>query len=143
VLLTPKTARNARELHTALREHFGNNARGESCITYVDYDRHPDRLHITFALDDADPAAKAARPAALKRIRDLLEAVHDGNMMWTWVLVTGTAATNDRSGAVSESMVIRAQFSRDKLAKVDWPHAAGDEVPRLAEHYWLCLDLQK
>ena len=143
VPLTPKTARNARELHAALLRAFGENSRGLSCVTYVDYDPHPDRLHITFALDDADPAAPGARPAALRRVRDLLEAVHDGDMPWTWVLVTGTAPVLDKAGATAESTVVRAQFRRDRLRRVDWPITAPDQVEPLAEQFWTHLDLAR
>ena len=141
--LTPKTARNARELMTALSRRFGDNARGMPLITFVDYDRHPDRLHVAIALDHADPAAPGARAAALKRIHDMLESIRDGQMPWTWVMITATSGVRDRADTPSESTVIRAQFSRNKLRKLDWPRAGGDEVARLADQDWLCLDLQK
>jgi hypothetical protein len=141
VPLTPRSARNARELHAALLRAFGDNPRGSSRVTYVDYDPHPDRVHITFALDQADPADPAARPAALRRVRDLLEAVHDGDMPWTWVLVTGTAPVVDKAGNTAESTVIRAQFRRDRLRKVDWPNTTADHVEPLAEQFWTHIDL--
>ena len=144
VELTPKTARNAPEVFTALARQLGENARGMPCVVYVDYDRHADRLHVAFSLDHADPAGAGARPAALKRVRDILEAVHDGSMPWTWILVTGTAVVPDKAGAGGESTVLRAQFSRDRLKGVDWSRAAaGDRLSGLAQQYWLCLDLQK
>ena len=143
VELTPKTARNARELMTALSRRFGDNARGMPLVTFVDYDRHPDRLHVAIALDHPDPAAPGARPAALKRFHDVLESIRDGEMPWTWVLITATSGVRDKADAPSESTVMRAQFSRDKLRRLDWSHAGGDEIARLADQYWLCLDLQK
>ena len=143
VELTPRTARDAHELFTALSRRFGDNARGVPLVTYVDYDRHPDRLHIAFALDHADPAAPGSRAASLKRVRDLLECVHDGEMPWTWVLITGTSGVRDKSDTLDESTVIRFQFAREKLRTLDWPRVTGDDLPPHAEQSWLCLDLQK
>ena len=141
--LTPQSAVNAVELRAALVKAFGNNARGIPCITYVDYDRHPDRLHITFALDARDLAAPGARPAALRRVREIVEAVRDGQMSWTWVMVTGTTAVRDKGGGVSESTVIRVQFLRDRLRRLDWKTATADDVRAAAEQHWMHLDLRQ
>lgn len=139
-VLTVKSAATARELQAALLQTFGNNARAMSCVTFVDYDAHPDRLHIAFALDDADATRAAAKDGALRRMRDLLEAVGDGEMRWSWVLVTGTARVPDRFDAVSESTVVRAQFSRERLRQVDWSRFTGDDVPALAAQFWTSAD---
>jgi hypothetical protein len=139
--LTPKTATTARQMHAALLTAFGNNARDMTCVTYVDYDRHPDRLHICFALDDADITAPSARVAGLARMRDILHAVYDGDMPWTWVLVTATAPVRDKNGGFSESTVIRAQFARDRLRRVDWDKFTAQDVQSAAEQFWLHLDL--
>ena len=143
VPLTPRTATNARELHQALETAFGKNARGVSFITYVDYDPHPDRLHITFALDDADPKRPGSERAALTRMGQILGAIHDGQMKWTWVLLTGTAQARDYKGAVDESTVIRAQFSRDRLRRPDWAKIRFEKLPKSAEQYWTYADLAR
>lgn len=140
--LTPQSATNAPELLAALLKEFGTNARGMSCITFVDYDHHPDRLHITFALD-TELTAPSARAAALGRIRDILRAIHAGEMRWTWVLVTGTAPTADKNGGMSEATVIRTQFLRERLNRLDWKKLSADDVQNAAEQYWVNLDLRQ
>jgi hypothetical protein len=139
--LTPKSATNVRELHAALHKAFGNNARGMALVTYADYDRHPDRVHLAIALDDAQLTAPGATDAALLRMRDVLAAFYDGDMQWTWVLVTGTALARDKDGGLGESTVIRAQFSRDRLRRLDWSHVTAHEIRAAAEQYWVSLDL--
>ena len=139
--LTPQSAQSARELQAALLKTFGNNSRGMSCVTYVDYDAHADRLHITFPLDDAEPNSPGAKRGGLRRMRELLDSIRDGQMQWTWVLMTGTSQARDKAGAASESTVIRAQFLRDRLRKLDWTHLTGDDLPGYAQHYWLYPDL--
>ena len=142
-VLTPQTAMNAAELRAALEKVFGKNARGVSSITFVDYDQHPDRLHITFALDARDLSAPGGRPAAHKRIREIVEAVYPGQMPWTWVMLTGTTAARDREGGVSESTVIRVQFLRDRLRRLDWKKVTAEEVRAAAEQHWAHLDLKQ
>ena len=139
--LTPKSATTAGELRAALHQVFGNNARGMALATYADYDRHPDRLHLTLSLDNGEVTAPGATPAALRRTRDVLETLYDGDMQWTWVLVTGTAPVRDRSGNVSESTVLRVQFSRDRLRRLDWAKVTPEELQAAAEQYWVNLDL--
>jgi hypothetical protein len=139
--LTPKSATTARELQAALLQVFGTNARGMGLVTYADYDRHPDRIHITLALDNGELTAPGATVAALRRMRDVLEAFYDGDMQWTWALVTCTAPVRDKNGSPSESMVLRAQFSRDHLRRLDWAKATPDDLRAAAEQYWVNLDL--
>jgi hypothetical protein len=139
--LTPMSATTAKDLQAALLRVFGNNARGTPSVSYADYDRHPDRLQLTLALDDADLHAPGATPRALRRMRDVLETCYAGDMPWTWVLVTGTAPAPDRNGAPAESTVIRVQFSRDRLRRLDWAKATPDDLRAAAEQYWVNLDL--
>jgi hypothetical protein len=139
--LTPMSATSARDLQSALLQVFGNNARGMPSVVYADYDRHPDRLHLALPLDDADLRAPGATTRALGRMRDVLETFYAGDMQWTWVLVTGTAPAHDQNGTLGESTVIRAQFSRDRLRRLDWRHAKPDDLKAAAEQYWVNLDL--
>jgi hypothetical protein len=139
--LTPKTATTAQELQAALAAAFGANARGLPSVTFVEYDRYPDRVYIALSLDDANLAAPGATTAALQRMRDVLEAIHDGAMPWTWVLMTGTAPVPDKNGSLSESTVIRAQFSRGHLRHLDWTHLKPSDIRAAAEQYWVNLDL--
>jgi len=139
--LTVKSAVNARELLAALRDAFGANGRGQPCVSYVDYDRQGDRLHVTLALDDVDPKAPGAKAGALRRMREVLEAIHDGEMRWQWVLVTATAAVPDRTGAPNESTVLRTLFARDRLHTLDWPKTTPDTLAATAEQFWAYADL--
>jgi hypothetical protein len=135
------SATTARDLQAALLQAFGNNTRGMPSVTYADYDRHPDRLQLTLALDEVDLHTPGATPRALRRMRDVLEACYAGDMPWTWVLVTGTAPGPDNDGTLGESTVIRAQFSRDRLRRLNWAKATPDDLRAAAEHYWVNLDL--
>ena len=141
--LTPETARNARELHAALLARFGNNSRGQTFISHVDYDAYADRLHVSFPLDESDVTTPTARAAGLKRVRDVLEAIRGTKLHWSWVLVTGTAPARDGEGVLADTTVLRVQVARERLAVLQWDRFAGDDVPGIAEQLWFHPDLSK
>jgi hypothetical protein len=141
--LTPESARSARELHAALAAKFGKNARGQAFFTLVDYDGHPDRLHLSFPLDESDVVAPTAKASGLKRVRDVLAAVRGTRMHWTWVLLTATAPARDELGGVSETTVIRIQVLRNRLNDIDWARFTGNDVQGIAEQFWLHPDLSQ
>ena len=141
--LTPETARNARELHAALLTRFGNNWRGQTFITHVEYDAYADRLHVSFPLDESDVTTPTARAAGLKRVRDILEAIRGTKFRWAWVLVTGTAPARDADGVLSDTTVIRLQIAREKLTGLEWDRFRGEDVPGIAEQVWYHPDLAR
>jgi hypothetical protein len=141
--LTPATARSARELNAALLKRFGTNGRGMAFVTVVDYDPHPDRLHISFPLDELDAEAPTARTTGLKKARDLLASLRGGQMRWTWVLLTGTAPLREESGKVSEATVMRMQFSREWLDRADPDRLGPDDLKGAAEQFWLHPELRQ
>lgn len=141
--LTPATARSPRELNAALLKHFGTNRRGMSFVTVVDYDAHADRLHISFALDEATIAAPSARAGGLRKAAEVLAALRGNSMKWTWALLTATAPAPDESGEPGETTVLRVLVARDRLRSIDWDQSGADKVQSAAEQFWLHPDLGK
>ena len=131
---TPTRAR-VKQLHEALRKKFGTNARGLSRVASVDYDGWPDRLVVVFALDHNPLTMSPAQAAALRPMRDVLEAVHAAGLRWGWVLLCGTAPLEGPNREVAETTVVRAQFARAKLDAVKWGTLEFVAVPRLADSF--------
>jgi hypothetical protein len=122
-------------LHDSLRKQFGVNARGLPRVAHVDYDGWPDRLHVIFALDHVPGTMTTAQASELRPLLDVLQAVHAGGLRWRWILITGTAPIEGRSGRVTESTAVRAQFAREKLDRVDWSRVKVAELEAMAEQF--------
>lgn len=123
------------KLHDTLRKKLGVNARGLPRVAHVDYDGWPDRLLVVFPLDRAPADMTAVRAADLAPMLDVLRAVHAGGLRWRWVLLSGTAPVEVGGASLSESTVVRAVFSREKLDRADWSTLTAEMLPRLAEQF--------
>jgi hypothetical protein len=135
------TVARARQFHAELRRQLGSNGRGLPVVSAVDYDPAIDRLHVIVSLDHTldDPAE--ARLSGMRRVFDVLKAFQASDLSCNTVLVTATAPIPGQAGNESEGMVIRCQFPRERLDRVEWSRATPEEVPALAEQFWLYPDL--
>jgi hypothetical protein len=129
------TRADVARLHDALRKQFGVNGRGVPRVAHLDYDGWPNRLHVVFALDHAPITMTQAQAMELRPLRDVLEAVHASGLQWGWVLVTGTAPIEGRDRRVTESTALRAQFSREKLDRIDWSRLTAAELEAMADQF--------
>lgn len=130
------------QFQSDLRTRFALNERGLPTVSAVVYDEDADRLHIVLSLDHTLDTPAAARGAGLRRVVDVLDAFRLAGLRCRTLLITATAPVADRVGTESEGMVIRCQFSIDHLDGADWSRLTGDDVPALAEQFWLYPDLQ-
>ena len=131
-----------RDFYTRLRSTLGTNARGLPAVSAVNYDAATDRLHVVLSLDHTLQAPAEARAAGTRRMLDVLRAYHAAGLGCTSVLITATAPAPGPSTNSAEVTVMRSQFSRDRLARADWPRLKGDDVPALAEQFWLYPELE-
>lgn len=131
----------ARQFHVELREKLGSNGRGLPVITAVDYDDAIDRLHVIVSLDHTLDEPAEARLSGMRRVLEVLRAFHVSDLNCGAVLVTATAPIPGQAGNESEGMVIRSQFASERLDRVEWTRATPEEVPTLAEQFWLYPDL--
>ena len=128
------TRSQVKQLHEALRQKLGTNARGLPRVTHMEYDGWPDRLHVVCSLD-ATAATPAGKNPDLRPMRDVLYHIHAAGLRWSDVLVSGTAPAVGIDGAVSEGTVVRALFPRSALDAVDWPRETDDGLPALARQF--------
>ena len=127
------TRAQVKQLHEALRQKLGTNARGLPRVTHLEYDGWPDRLHVVCSLDAT--ATRAGKNPDLRPMRDVLLHVHAAGLRWSDILVSGTAPAVGIDGAVSEGTVVRALFPRSALDAVDWPRLTDDKLPPLAREF--------
>jgi hypothetical protein len=131
------------KLQDALRQKLGTNDRGLPRITLIEYDDWPDRLSIVFPLDTV-PATQpdgAKKRAQLRPLRDVLEQAHAGGLNWSWVLLSGTAATRGYFGGPAETTVVRAVFSRKTLDRADWSQLTDETLAAMADQFTTDPDL--
>ena len=128
------TRAQVKQLHEALRQKLGTNARGLPRVTHMEYDSWPDRLHVVVSLDATAPTPAGKNPD-LRPMRDVLLHICAAELRWSDVLVSGTAPAVGIDGAVSEGTVVRALFPRSALDAVDWPRQTDDGLPPLARQF--------
>ena len=135
------TVIRARQFHVELRQKFGRNGRGLPVVSAVDYDDAIDRLHVIVSLDHTLDEPAEARLSAMRRVLEILKAFQASDLSCNTVLVTATAPIPGQAGNESEGMVIRCQFPKERMDRVEWTRATPEEVPTLAEQFWLYPDL--
>ena len=132
------TRAQVKQLHEALRQKLGTNARGLPRVTHLEYDGWPDRLHVVCSLDAAAGASagtSAGKNPDLRPMRDVLFHIHAAGLRWSDVLVSGTAPAVGIDGAVSECTIVRAMFPRAALDAVDWSRQTDNGLPALARQF--------
>lgn len=130
-----------KQLQGKLQKALGTNARGLPRVSYVDYEPWPDRLLVVFALDRNLLTMSPAEAVELRPLADVLRLTHAGGLQWKYVLLCGTAPVAGAGGRTSETTVVRALFSREKLDRVDWSRFTAREAEALAEQFAVESDL--
>jgi hypothetical protein len=129
------TREQVAQLHEALRQKLGTNARGLSRIAHLDYDGWPDRMHVVLALDHNPLTMTPAQAVELNPLLDVVRGIHDAGLQWRCILVSATAPIEAPGHKIAEASIVRAVFSREKLDKADWSHLTAVELTALAEQF--------
>jgi hypothetical protein len=129
------TREQVAQLHDALRQKFGSNARGLSRVTHLDYDGWPDRMHVVIALDHNITTMTPQQAVELAPVLDVVHAIRDSGLHWRWILVSATAPVEGPGRKIAEESVVRAVISRDKLDAADWKNLTTAGLTAMAEQF--------
>lgn len=91
---------------------------------------------VVFAVDD-NLTNNMVKQSAKIDIKDILKAVKSSDVMYSKISIIGTFSLVDKFGNAKESEVVRADYTRTTVDRINWKNFLFDNIYKISDKVWL------